>query len=70
MRLRDMSVIVLAACAALPLLSCKGRTADNMQPNGETVEVVINTSAESADSPEAALESSAFPNESSDNEID
>lgn len=36
---------LLPACAAAAVLaafaSCTGRTADNMQPTGETIEVVI-----------------------------
>lgn len=39
---------LMAGAAALLLLaaaSCKGRTMENMQPDGETVDVVIDTVA-------------------------
>ena len=34
--------ILCIFAAVFPLSSCKGRTAENMTPSGETIEVVIN----------------------------
>lgn len=48
----SMPRLAVMAGAAMMLLfgSCKGRTADNMEPTGQTVEVVISepTTADSA----------------------
>lgn len=43
----NMPRLAVMASAAMMLLfgSCKGRTADNMEPSGQTVEVVISEPA-------------------------
>ena len=41
---KTMAAVIGAAVvvsAAVSLSSCKGRTADNMEPTGETVEVIL-----------------------------
>lgn len=50
--MNNMPRVAFMAAAAMMLLfaSCKGRTVENMEPTGETVEVVISepTTADSA----------------------
>lgn len=43
-------ICAAAACAAIFLTGCSGRTADNMVPTGETVHVVIPTDDVAQDS--------------------
>ena len=40
-----MKIFLLLVAALSLLCSCKGRTADNMVPSGDTVEVIIKTPA-------------------------
>lgn len=44
MKSKRFPVLTVAVVAAVSLLlpSCKGRTLDNVEPTGETVEVVVN----------------------------
>lgn len=47
--IKAVAATFVAATAVLSgLTSCKGRTMDNMEPTGDTVEVVIDNSAEEA----------------------
>ncbi len=43
MKISVLSLTVTAVGLVLALCACTGRTADNMQPSGDTVEVVIPT---------------------------
>ena len=49
-RLR-LSALLIAGGAALLFYSCKGRTANDMTPTGDTVEVVINSTEDSISNP-------------------
>lgn len=40
-----MTMAALAILAAVAIVSCKGRTLDNVEPTGETIEVFIDTAA-------------------------
>lgn len=49
MRILNIKTVVTASVVATVvciLASCKGRTMDNMEPTGETVDVVIETPAD------------------------
>lgn len=60
---RPRAVIMMMA-AALPLLlsGCKGRTAENMTPTGDTVEVVINP-ADTQTSPDTIANNDSIQHE-------
>lgn len=49
--MRRTAIILSAATLVLILSACKGRTMENMEPSGETVEVNIDTVADVADTP-------------------
>lgn len=51
---------VAIVLAATMLLSCSGRRASDMQPSGETVEVVIPTADEATDSAVAAGDTEGY----------
>lgn len=44
--MKRKTILLVASACILLLGGCKGRTADNMVPNGDTVEVIINNSYE------------------------
>ena len=50
MKIKYLFITLTAVGLAAALSACTGRTADNMVPTGETVEVVIPTSDVAADS--------------------
>ncbi len=51
----DIRTIAVAVAATIVvfsgLVSCKGRTMKNMEPTGDTVEVIIDRAADDADFP-------------------
>lgn len=55
--LSALAVVVLAIMAT----SCKGRTINNVEPTGDTVEVVISESSEAADSMNHDAEAVTLP---------
>ena len=49
--MRRTAIILSAATLVLIFSACKGRTMENMEPAGETVEVNIDTVADVSDTP-------------------
>lgn len=62
MNMKKTFGIMAAAAAVLTLGSCQGRTESNMTPNGDTVEVYVDsTEIVVSDSPSAPEAQNEFP---------
>lgn len=55
--------VMVSAAMMLMLVSCQGRTVDNMVPKGETVEVVINEPVDTDASDNISNQTDSLQNE-------
>ncbi len=55
--------VMASAATMLMLVSCQGRTADNMVPKGETVEVAINEPTDTGASDNISNQTDSLQNE-------